>query len=81
MLRFLTSTLTHRFHLAGFESGKYGDPPSFNYWLRQAIVYVVSITIMKLLVVGLFAAWPGIFNLGHWLLSWTGEGSSFQIIL
>jgi hypothetical protein len=81
ILRLVTSTLTNRLHFAGFESGKYGDPPSFNYWLRQATVYVLAIMSMKLLVVGLFAAWPGIFNVGHWLLSWTGDGSNFQIIL
>jgi hypothetical protein len=81
VLRFLTTTLTERFGLSGFESGKYGNPPSFVFWMKQTTVYVLSITTMKLLVVGLFVIWPGIFSVGQWLLSWTGDGSNFQIVL
>ena len=72
---------TDRLHLKGFQSGQYGDPPSIVYWARQAAVYVSTILTMKLLVVGLFAVWPGIFDVGEWLLSWTGESDGLQIIL
>jgi len=71
ILRALTHILADRAHLKGFESGQYGNPPSFEFWLRQAAVYVLSLTSMKLLVVGLFAIYPGIFKIGDWLLSWT----------
>jgi hypothetical protein len=81
VLRFFTTTLTQRLGLSGFESGQYGNPPSSVFWAKQTAVYVLSITTMKLLVIGLFAAWPGIFRVGQWLLSWTGDGSNFQIIL
>jgi hypothetical protein len=81
VLHVLTSTLSNRLHLKGFESGEYGDPPSFRFWIQQAVVYVLSITTMKLVVVALFALWPGIFHIGQWLLSWTGEGTNFQIVL
>jgi hypothetical protein len=81
VLCFLTVTLTQRCGFAGFESGKYGNPPSFISWMKQSAVYILSITTMKLLVIGLFAAWPGIFHVGQWLLSWTGDGSNFQIVL
>ncbi|KAG2088569.1 vacuolar membrane protein-domain-containing protein, partial [Suillus discolor] len=49
---------------------------------RQAAVYVVALTTMKMLVVGLFTVWPGISKVGDWLLSWTaiGNGDAFQII-
>lgn len=80
-LHALTNLLTDKLHLAGFTSGQYGSPPSVNYWFRQATVYVLAITTMKLVVVALFAVWPGIFGVGQWLLSWTGDGSNFQIIL
>lgn len=80
-LHALTHLLTNKLHFSGFISGQYGDPPSVNYWFRQATIYVLSITTMKLLVVALFAAWSGIFQVGQWLLSWTGNGSTFQIIL
>ena len=38
---------------------------------------------MKLLVVALFAVWPGISSIGDWLLSWTivGDGDSVQVVL
>jgi hypothetical protein len=84
ILRFITHILTDRAHLKGFESGQYGNPPSFTFWLRQAAVYVLSLTSMKLLVVGLFALYPGIFKIGDWLLSWTRSGDgkdAFQVIV
>ncbi|EIN11002.1 hypothetical protein PUNSTDRAFT_100938 [Punctularia strigosozonata HHB-11173 SS5] len=80
MLHALQSLLTDKMHFKGFESGVYGNPPSLKFWGRQAAVYVLSITTMKLVVIALFALWPGIFEIGDWLLSWTGDGSNFQII-
>jgi len=80
ILRALTYILADRAHLKGFESGQYGNPPSFKFWLRQAAVYVLSLTSMKLLVVGLFAVYPGIFKIGDWLLSWTRTGNGEDAI-
>ncbi|KAF8574204.1 hypothetical protein K439DRAFT_1373081, partial [Ramaria rubella] len=71
---------TGRLKLKGFQSGQYGDPPSLVYWGRQAAVYVFTILTMKLLLVGLFAAWPGIFELAEWLLSWTAGNDRLQVI-
>ncbi|KAG0702407.1 vacuolar membrane protein-domain-containing protein [Suillus ampliporus] len=78
----LTYLLAKRLRLKGYESGQYGSPPSITYWTRQAAVYVFALTTMKMLVVGLFAAWPGISKVGDWLLSWTaiGDGDAFQVI-
>lgn len=83
ILRVLTHLMADRFHLKGFESGQYGNPPSAKFWLRQAAVYVLALTTMKLLVVGLFALYPGIFKIGEWLLSWTSstDGDAVQVIL
>ena len=81
ILQVATFVLTEKFHLKGFESGVYGTPPSINYWFRQAAVYVFALTTMKLLVIGLLTAWPGIFKLGYWLLSWTVGGNSLQVML
>ncbi|KAI6018276.1 vacuolar membrane protein-domain-containing protein, partial [Pisolithus marmoratus] len=82
ILQATTFLLSKKLHLKGFRSGQYGNPPSFVYWARQAAVYVVALTTMKLLVVALFAIWPGLFELGDWLLDWTsiGDGESFQVI-
>jgi hypothetical protein len=81
VLRFLSNTLTHRFGWAGFESGKYGTPLRYTFWIRQTLIYILSITTMKLVVVGIFALFPYIFSIGQWLLSWTGDGSNIQIVL
>jgi STIMATE family len=83
ILRTFAIILTEKLNLKGFESGKYGSPPSIFYWARQAAVYVLSLTTMKLLVFLLIAIFPVIFNLGEWLLSWTWteEGDSLQVIL
>lgn len=81
VLQCFTYLLSEKCHFKGFESGQYGSPPSIWYWLRQAIVYVLALTIMKLLVIALFAAWPGIFMLGEWLLSFLGPSDALQVIL
>ncbi|KAJ6616240.1 vacuolar membrane protein-domain-containing protein [Mycena sp. CBHHK59/15] len=81
-LRVLTFVMSERFHLKGFESGIYGTPPSFKYWMRQAAIYVSALTTMKFMVIGLLALLPGLFTLGAWLLSWTwtGEGDALQVV-
>lgn len=35
---------------------------------------------MKVLVVGLFALWPGVFKLGEWLLTFLGPSDAAQVI-
>ncbi|KAF7432700.1 hypothetical protein PC9H_004642 [Pleurotus ostreatus] len=80
-LHAFTYLLTEKFHLKGFESGKYGRPPSFIYWLKQAAAYVLALTTMKFVVLTIFAVFPGIFKFGEWLLgwTWTGEGDALQV--
>lgn len=82
-LHFLTYLFSEKLNLKGFESGVYGDPPSPRFWMRQAAVYVLALTGMKLFVLGLYAVIPGIFKFGEWLLSWTwtGDGDVIQVIL
>ncbi|KAL5487715.1 hypothetical protein ACEPAI_5823 [Sanghuangporus weigelae] len=77
---FLTYMLSDKLMLKGFRSGQYGSPPSILYWIRQAVVYVTALTTMKLVVIGLFAIWPGIVEVGNWLLSWTGGGDGIQVV-
>ncbi|KAF7332362.1 hypothetical protein MKEN_00117900 [Mycena kentingensis (nom. inval.)] len=82
ILRVLTFVMVEKLHLKGFESGVYGTPPSFQFWLRQATIYVCALCTMKLLVIGLLALLPGLFTLGAWLLSWTwtGDGDALQVV-
>lgn len=80
-LRLATLLLSERLGLEGLRSGEYGSPPSFSYWIRQLAVYVSCLSVMKLVVIGLFALWPGIFKVGEWLLSWLGNGDVAQVVL
>jgi STIMATE family len=80
-LHFLTWFFTEKLHLKGFQSGQYGTPPSLIYWVRQAAVYVVSLTSMKLLVVALLASWNKLLDIGVWMLSWLGNGNTAQVVL
>lgn len=83
LLRVFTYIASERFQLKGFESGIYGTPPSFKYWLRQATIYILALTTMKFMVIGLLALLPGLWSLGAWLLSWTwsGEGDSLEVVV
>ncbi|KAF7352443.1 hypothetical protein MVEN_01209000 [Mycena venus] len=82
VLRVLTFVASEKFHLKGFESGVYGTPPSFKYWMRQATIYIMALTTMKFMVIGLLALLPGMWTLGAWLLSWTwsGAGDTLEVI-
>ncbi|KAF8622193.1 hypothetical protein AX15_007302 [Amanita polypyramis BW_CC] len=81
-LHALTTLLSNKLNFKGFESGVYGDPPSYSYWMRQAAVYVSSLTAMKFLVLLILIWFPGLFTIGDWLLSWTriGSGDTFQVV-
>ena len=78
-LKSFTYLLSQQLGLKGFESGKYGDPPSLTFWGRQAAVYVASLLSMKVLVLLLVGAAPFLSVGAEWLLSWLGE--NVQIIL
>lgn len=78
-----TWLLSKKLGIKGLKSGQYGNPPSLTYWGRQAAVYIFALTAMKLLVLALFAFWPGISAMGDWLLGWTTlfDGESVQVVL
>jgi len=73
-LHALTNLFAEKLHLKGFESGVYGEPPSFRYWIRQAALYILSLSTMKVIVVTFLFLFPGIYLVGEWLLSWTWKG-------
>jgi len=80
ILHGLTDVLSKKLQYSGFESGVYGNPPAFNFWARQAALYVMSLTTMKLLVIMIIILVPGIFDVGEWLLRWT-RGGDGEVIL
>jgi hypothetical protein len=67
----------------GFQSGVYGDPPLVNqlqWWGKQLLVYIVSLGIMKVIVVGLFHLCPWISDFGNWVLEWTVGNYKLQVV-
>jgi hypothetical protein len=82
-LHALTNLFTNRLQLKGFESGVYGTPPAFAFWIRQAAIYILSLTVMKTVVIIFLFLFPSVYVAGEWLLSWTatGDGDAVQVIL
>jgi len=83
ILRVFSYLLTTKWKFEGFESGVYGSPPSFIFWIKQTTIYVASLTAMKFIVIGLIQLFPGLDEIGSWLLSWTytKDGDAVQVIL
>ncbi|KDQ08880.1 hypothetical protein BOTBODRAFT_148497 [Botryobasidium botryosum FD-172 SS1] len=79
-LKVANHILTVRLKLDGFTSGLYGEPPSYKFWLRQAAVYVCALLAMKITVVVMFAVFPWLYDVGEWLISWTGDKGGVQVI-
>lgn len=67
----------------GFQSGVYGDPPfieQLKKWGKQLMVYILSLIIMKVIVVGLFHLCPWISDFGDWVLQWTVGNYRLQVV-
>jgi hypothetical protein len=49
----------------------------FSWWGKQTLIYLASLTTMKLTILGFF--WiPQIFTVGDWVLSWMGD--NFRVV-
>ncbi|EIM21601.1 hypothetical protein WALSEDRAFT_13022, partial [Wallemia mellicola CBS 633.66] len=59
--------LVTKLHNERFRSGHYGKPPSIISWLLQLVVYVLILTLMKLLVAVSLAILP-LFSISDFLL-------------
>ncbi|KAI8377518.1 vacuolar membrane protein-domain-containing protein [Radiomyces spectabilis] len=79
----MVKIITKRFHLSGFESGVYGDPPLWRQsrrWFKQLLVYIMALIMMKVVVMTLFVVCPWIENLGKWALHWTLGNYKLQVV-
>lgn len=68
-LQLLTTQLS-TYDPESFRTGSYGSPFSLMIWTKQATVYVLALGLMKIVVVALFWAVPGVFRIADWSLSW-----------
>ncbi|KAJ3411408.1 hypothetical protein HDV05_002288 [Chytridiales sp. JEL 0842] len=60
--------LAFRFGIRGVESGHYGNPPRISYWLKQTTLFILSWTLLKLLVLWSLSTFPFFSRLGEWVL-------------
>jgi hypothetical protein len=82
-IRLSQHVLVERMGLEDYASGHYGeDPrkPDLNAFGKQLGVYLGALTLMKALVLLVFALIPSIFKLGDFLLSWLTFSPDAQVL-
>ncbi|KAF9929509.1 hypothetical protein FBU30_001479 [Linnemannia zychae] len=60
-------------------TGDYGNPPQFERWWKQTLVFSVGLVVMKIVVV-IVLTWPFLFTFGEWVLGWTMQNEKLQIL-
>ena len=61
------------------QSGNYGSPPRYTWWVKQSIIYFLGLLGMKFCVFILFHIFPWIVKVGDWALRWTEGNEALQI--
>ncbi|KAH8552457.1 vacuolar membrane protein-domain-containing protein [Umbelopsis sp. PMI_123] len=69
-----------RIGVTGIRTGDYGTPPSILSWIKQTIIFIISLSGMKLCVYGLFRLCPWLFDFGKWVLGWTRDNYRTQVV-
>ncbi|KAF9582275.1 hypothetical protein BGW38_000423 [Lunasporangiospora selenospora] len=65
--------------MEGLKTGDYGNPPQFERWWKQTLVFSVGLVVMKIVVV-IVLTWPYMFKFGELVLGWTMENEKLQIL-
>lgn len=66
--------------LGGALRGHRPEGFQITWWARQLMIYLATLVIMKLAILGFF--WiPIVFQFGDWLLSWMGEDTKIVFVL
>ncbi|KAF9113152.1 hypothetical protein BGX27_002096 [Mortierella sp. AM989] len=60
--------------IEGLRTGEYGNPPQFERWWRQTLVFSLGLVVMKIIV-------PFLFTFGEWFLGWTLQNEKLQIVI
>ena len=61
------------------QSGNYGQPPKWTWWLKQSVLYFFGLLSMKACVFLIFELCPWIIVVGNWALRWTEGNEAIQI--
>lgn len=75
--------LEHKLHVRYIHSGNYGPGPlrrQWLPWLKQTVVFIISVALMKFCVYLLFRAVPILFAFGNWVLRWTRGNYRYQVV-
>ncbi|KAG0212721.1 hypothetical protein BGX28_005754 [Mortierella sp. GBA30] len=65
--------------MEGLKTGDYGNPPQFQRWWKQTLVFSLGLVVMKIVVV-IVLTWPFLFTFGEWVLGWTLQNEKLQIL-
>ncbi|KAG0284320.1 hypothetical protein BGZ96_011296 [Linnemannia gamsii] len=65
--------------MEGLRTGDYGNPPQFEPWWKQTLVFSLGLVVMKIVVV-IVLTWPFLFTFGEWVLGWTTQSEKLQIL-
>ena len=68
------------FQVQGINSGEYGNPPSFKRYLKQLVIFMVAVTMMKA-VIYVLLSFPIFIMYADWILSWSDPFPNLQVIL
>ncbi|KAF9173498.1 hypothetical protein BGX21_002824 [Mortierella sp. AD011] len=68
-----------RMRIDGLKTGDYGNPPQFERWWKQTLVFSLGLVVMKIVVV-VVLTWPFLFTFGEWFLGWTLQNEKLQIV-
>lgn len=84
----LTYLFETRLAIRGLVSGDYQDDPPpphtplepWQCWVRQTAVYVLALSLMKLLVLAMLGLLPFLTTFGDWLLGLFGAHRGWQVV-
>lgn len=88
LMRILLHVFQVKLRVRGLESGNYSCArhtqeealPEWQCWLRQTGVYVLALSLMKLVVLALIAILPVLILFGNWILSLFGDQRAWQVV-
>lgn len=67
-------------HVEGIESGEYGNPPKFVNYVKQLLVYIVGLVMMKIIVYVALICFPILLKLADWILSVFDKNDDLQLV-
>lgn len=67
------------FKINGIKSGEYGNPPNLMNYLKQLLIYLLSLSLMKLSIYLIMNYFPILIKLSFWLLSRLDKYPEIQI--